>query len=107
VKVVSQTTPQAYTSFNTEVSHQEQVYGPGVHTPGQIPVNISVPGAVVAVWIPAQSEVIATSAQPLKAGTYLTVTVAGHGAGARGAPARALAIAVGRATFAAHPDGKR
>jgi hypothetical protein len=106
VKVVSQTTPQAYTSWNTEVSHQEQVYGPGVHTPGQIPVNISIPGAVVAVWVPAQSEVIATTANPNSPGTYLTVTVAGHGARARGAPARTLAIAVGRATIAAHPDRK-
>jgi hypothetical protein len=107
VKVVSQTTPSAYTSFNTVVSHQEQVYGPGVHTPSQIPVNITVPGAVVAVWVRAQAEVISTSASPTKSGTYVTVTVGGQAPDARGARAKGLAITVARATFAAHPDGSR
>lgn len=101
VSIGSQATAQAYTEFDTEVSHQDQVYGPGVHTPGQIPVNVSVPGAVAAVWIPAQSELVATSASPGGPGAYVTVTVAGPVT--RGPDAKALALAVAHATFRAHP----
>ena len=102
VAIVSQASSQAYTEFNTTTSHQEQVYGPGVHEPGQIPVTVTVPGSVVAVWIPAQREIVATDAEPGGSGTYLTVT--GGGSALRGARALALARAVARATFAAHPD---
>lgn len=102
VGVVSQASARAYTEFDTTISHQEQVYGPGVHEPGQIPTAISVAGAVVAVWIRAQREIVATDATPTTGGTYVTVTVAGRAS--RGQMALALAQAVARATFAAHPD---
>src|SRR5260370_27333159 len=54
VTVGSQAGTRAYTEFDTETAHQEQVFGNGgVHHPGQDPVVITVPGSVVAVWIPA------------------------------------------------------
>jgi hypothetical protein len=101
IRLVSQASTRAYTEFDTETSHQSQVYGPGVHEPGQIPVPATVRGAVVAVWIPAQREIVATDATPTTAGAYVTVSLAG-----RASPARSLALtrAVARATFAAHPD---
>jgi hypothetical protein len=99
VRIVTQTGDQAYTEFDTETSHQSQVYGPGIHTPGQIPQGVTIPGAVAAVWIPAQREAVATNAQPGHAGTYVTVTVSGSA----GATALRLAQAITRATFAAHP----
>ena len=88
--------------FDTETSHQSQVFGPGVHEPGEIPRAITVPGAVAAVWIPAQREVVATSGSPTHGGSYVTVTVTGRSP--RGPAALALAQAIARATFAAHPD---
>ncbi len=99
VRIVTQTGDQAYTEFDTETSHQSQVYGPGIHEPGQIPQGVTIPGAVAAVWIPAQREVAATNAQPGHAGTYVTVTVSGSA----GATSLRLAEAITRATFAAHP----
>lgn len=104
VAVVSQASAQAYTEFDTTTSHQSQVFGPGVHEPGQIPVPASVPGSVVAVWIRAEREIVATDAMPGHAGAYVTVTVTGSGV--HGAQALALARAVARATFAARPEAK-
>jgi hypothetical protein len=102
LRLVSQASAQAYMEFDTETSHQSQVFGPGVHEPGQIPRAITVPGAVAAVWIPAQREVVATSGSPTHGGSYVTVTVTGRSP--RGPAALALAQAIARATFAAHPD---
>jgi hypothetical protein len=106
VMLVSQASAQAYTEFNTEDSHQAQVYGPasaGVHNAGQQPLPISVPGSVAAIWIRAQKMIVATDATPTAgAGSYVTVTVSGRRATDRGA--RSLAQAVARATFAAHPE---
>lgn len=99
VRVLTQTGDQAYTEFDTETSHQSQVYGAGIHEPGQIPQGITVPGAAAAVWIPAAREVVATNAQPGHAGTYVTVTVSGPA----GAGALRLAEAVTRAVFNARP----
>lgn len=101
VRIVSQASATAYMQFDTETSHQSQVFGEGVHEPGQIPQAITVRGAVVAVWIPAKREVVATSGSPTHGGAYVTVTVTGPSA--RGPAALALAQAVARATFAAHP----
>jgi sugar/nucleoside kinase (ribokinase family) len=98
VRVVTQTGDQAYTEFDTETSHQSQVYGPGIHEPGQIPRGITVPGTVVAVWIPAPREVLATNAEPGHGGTYVTVTVSGAAN-----VALAMARAITRVTFAARP----
>jgi hypothetical protein len=102
VEIVSQASTRAYTEFDTTTSHQDQVYGPGVHEPGQIPVQISVPGSVVAVWIRAEQEIVATDATPTSGGAYVTVTITGRSS--RKQKARMLAQALARATFAAHPD---
>lgn len=105
VTIDSQAGPRAYTEFDTEISHQSQVFGNGgVNDPAQDPVQITVPGSQVAVWIPAQLLVVATDSSPTNggAGTYVTVAVSGHAAPAKTALSVATAAAV--ATFAAHPD---
>jgi hypothetical protein len=102
VAIVSQASTQAYTEFDTTTAHQDQVFGSGVHEPGEIPAAVAVPGSVVAVWIRAQREIVATDAEPGRSGTYVTVTV--MGSAVRGQRALALARAVARTTFAAHPE---
>ena len=102
--VGSQAGARAYTEFDTETAHQEQVYGNGgVHDPSQFPSAITVPGSVVAVWIPAQLLLVATNATPTTGGAYVTVAVKGAGAPAK--IALRVATAAARATFAAHPNG--
>jgi len=106
VTIDSQAGPRAYTEFDTEISHQSQVFGNGgVHNPAQDPVQITVPGSRVAVWIPAQLMVVATDSTPSNggAGAYVTVAVSGHAAPAE--TALRVAAAAAGATFAAHPDG--
>ena len=103
VTVGSQAGTRAYTEFDTETAHQEQVYGNGgVHDPSQFPRAITVPGSVVAVWIPAQMLLVATNATPTTGGAYVTVAVSGRAAPAK--IALRVATAAARATFAAHPD---
>ena len=106
VTIDSQAGPRAYTEFDTEISHQSQVFGNGgVNDPAQDPVQITVPGSQVAVWIPAQLMVVATDSSPTNggAGAYVTVAVSGHAAPAK--TALGVATAAAGATFAAHPDG--
>lgn len=104
VTVGSQAGTRAYTEFDTETSHQEQVYGNGgAHDPSQFPVQVTVPGSVVAVWIPAQLLLVATNATPTTGGAYVTVAVKGRAAPAK--IALRVAEAAARATFAAHPNG--
>ena len=104
VTVGSQAGTRAYTEFDTETAHQEQVYGNGgAHDPSQFPQQITVPGSVVAVWIPAQLLLVATNATPTTGGSYVTVAVKGRAAPAR--IALRVAEAAARATFAAHPNG--
>ena len=104
VTVGSQAGTRAYTEFDTETAHQEQVYGNGgVHDPSQYPMPITVPGSVVAVWIPAQLLLVATNATPTTGGAYVTVAVKGRAAPAK--VALRVAEATARATFAAHPNG--
>jgi hypothetical protein len=106
VTIDSQAGPRAYTEFDTEISHQSQVFGNGgVNDPAQDPVQITVPGSQVAVWIPAQLLVVATDSSPTNggAGAYVTVAVSGHAAPAK--TALGVATAAAGATFAAHPDG--
>jgi hypothetical protein len=102
VTIVSQAGGRAYTEFDTEVTHQDQEFGPGVHDPGQIPSAITVPGSVVAVWIRAQVLLVATNATPTTGGAYVTVAVSGRAAPAK--IALRVATAAARATFAAHPN---
>ena len=106
VTIDSQAGPRAYTEFDTETSHQDQVFGNGgVHDQDQFPLQISVPGSQVAVWIPAQMMVVATDSTPTNggAGAYVTVAVSGRAAPAK--TALRVATAAAGATFAAHPDG--
>jgi hypothetical protein len=104
VSLGSQAGSRAYTEFDTETAHQEQVYGNGgVHNPNQVPTAITVPGSVVAVWVPAQMLLVATNATPTTGGAYVTVAVKGSAAPAK--IALRVATAAARATFAAHPNG--
>lgn len=106
VTIDSQAGPRAYTEFDTEISHQSQVFGNGgVHDPDQYPVPITVPGSQVAVWIPAQMLVVATDSTPTNggAGAYVTVAVSGRAAPAK--IALRVATAAAGATFAARPNG--
>jgi hypothetical protein len=104
VSLGSQAGSRAYTEFDTETAHQEQVFGNGgVHDPGQDPVVITVPGSVVAVWVPAQMLLVATNATPTTGGAYVTVAVKGSAAPVK--IALRVATAAARATFAAHPNG--
>jgi hypothetical protein len=104
VSVGSHAGSRAYTEFDTETAHQEQVFGNGgVHDPSQVPRAITVPGSVVAVWVPAQMLLVATDATPTTGGAYVTVAVKGSAAPAK--IALRVAMAAARATFAAHPNG--
>ena len=104
VSVGSQAGARAYTEFDTETAHQEQVFGNGgVHDPSQVPRAVTVPGSVVAVWVPAQMLLVATNATPTTGGAYVTVAVKGRAAPAK--IALRVATAAARATFAAHPNG--
>ena len=106
VTIDSQAGPRAYTEFDTETSHQSQVFGNGgAHDPAQYPLPITVSGSQVAVWIPAQMMVVATDSTPTNggAGAYVTVAVSGRAAPAK--TALRVATAAAGATFAAHPDG--
>jgi hypothetical protein len=106
VTVDSQAGPRAYAEFDTTTSHQSQVFGNGgAHDPAQDPVQVTVPGSKVAVWIPAQQMIVATDSTPNNggAGAYVTVTVTGPAAPAK--VALSLAKAAAAAVFAAHPDG--
>jgi hypothetical protein len=94
--------PDAFTAFNTASAHQSQVFGPGVHEPGQLPRPTTVRGSVVAVWIPAAREILTTDAQPGRSGVFLTVTV--KGPAVRHGLALNLDREVAQAAFAARPD---
>jgi hypothetical protein len=112
VTIDSQAGPRAYTEFDTETSHQSQVFGNGgVNNPAQQPVPATVPGSQAAVWIPAQKMVVATDSSPTGtsagapggAGAYVTVAVTGQAVAAN--VALRVAEAAAGAVFAAHPDG--
>ena len=106
VTITSQAGPRAYTEFDTETSHQSQVFGNGgANNPAQQPVPATVSGSQAAVWIPAQLMIVATDSTPSNggAGAYVTVAVRGRAAPAK--TALRVATAAASATFAAHPDG--
>jgi hypothetical protein len=106
VTVDSQAGPRAYAEFDTTSAHQSQVFGNGgAHNAAQDPVQVTVPGSKVAVWIPARLMVVATDSTPSNggAGAYVTVAVSGRAAPAK--TALRIATAAAGATFAAHPDG--
>jgi hypothetical protein len=101
--IVVQASVQAWQEFDTTTVHQEQVYGSGgFHEPREIPKAVSGVG-VVAAWIPAQDELVATNGTPTRGGSYLTVTVKGKST--NGPPPLALARVAARATLASRPCG--
>lgn len=105
IHVIAEQSPQAYTEYNTTLSHQQQVYGPaapGVHNPAEIPQDVS-EGTMLAGWIPAQNELFGTNGSPTRGGSYVTVTVTGPDKG--DAERRKLARAVALATLAVAPRG--
>jgi hypothetical protein len=101
--VVAQASPQAWTEYDTETVHLAQVFGPSsVHNSSELPVPVpSVAGN--AVWVGAQSELIATNGTQTTGGSYVTVTVKRTSAGAPGG--LPVAKLVGRATLSAAPRG--
>ena len=108
VAIESQAGPRAYAEFDTETSHQSQVFGNGgAHNPAQDPVEVTVPGSQVAVWIPAQAMVAATDSTPDNGGggAYVTVTVTVTRQAVSAKTALSVAQAAAAATFAAKPDG--
>lgn len=103
LNVVAQASPQAWTEYDTETTHLSQAFGPSsVHNSGELPRPVpSV--ARNAVWVPAQSELIATNGTQTTGGAYVTVTVkrtSSHGPGSL-----PVASAVARATLDAAPRG--
>jgi hypothetical protein len=104
--VESQAGPRAYAEFDTETSHQSQVFGNGgAHNSAEDPVQVTVPGSQVAVWIPAQMMVVATDSSPDNGGAGAYVTVAVSGRAVPDKTALRLAATAAGAVFAAHPDG--
>lgn len=104
IEVVAQASTQAWTEWDTTQTHQVQVYDSGgFHQPAQIPNNVPVPGAPLAAWIAAQSELFATNGSQTQGGTYVTVTV--KPGPASGSARLELAKAITRATVAVAPRG--
>ncbi len=102
LEIAAQASAQAWTEFDTTSSHQSQVYGPGVHEPGQEPLPVTGVGAA-AIWIPAEKELVTTNGTPTQGGNYVTVTVKAR---AKDGPAPlALARSAAVATLATAPRG--
>ena len=101
VDVVAQTTPLAWTEYDTTVVHQAQAYGPGtVHRQAELPQAVSGVGTA-AEWIPARGELVAMRGTPSAGGVYLTVTTTRSGVGRPAS--RRLDRAVAQATLAGVP----
>lgn len=100
VQVVVQPGAQAWTEFDTVVSHQAQAYGSGaVHVPAQLPQSVLGVGGAAA-WIPAQRMLVATNASQAGAsGSYLSVTVARSAV----RPPLSVARVIARAVLAVAP----
>ena len=102
VDAIAQAATQAWTEYDTTVVHQVQAFAGTAHGKGQIPQGVSIRGAQ-AVWIPAESELVATNGTESTAGSYVTVTISGRPPG--GARKVALAQSVGAAVLAVAPRG--
>jgi hypothetical protein len=102
VDAIAQAATQAWTEYDTTVVHQVQAFAGTAHGKSQIPQDLTIRGAQ-AVWIPADSEVVATNGTQSTAGSYVTVTVAGRPPA--GVPKAALARSVAAAVLAVAPRG--
>jgi hypothetical protein len=99
VDTVAQASELAWTEYDTASSHLSQAFGPGtVHVASEMPHQVPGLGGN-ALWVPAQSELIATNGSQSRGGSYVTVKVKGTGSGL------ALATAVARATLKLAPRG--
>jgi hypothetical protein len=102
VDAIAQAATQAWTEYDTTVVHQAQAFAGTAQARSQLPQNVSIQGAQ-AVWIPAESELVATNGTESTAGSYVTVTVSGRPRGATGKVG--LAESVGAAVLAVAPRG--
>jgi len=102
VDAIAQAATQAWTEYDTTVVHQVQAFAGTARGRGQMPQDVTIRGAQ-AVWIPAESELVATNGTQSTAGSYVTVSVTGRPPGGRGK--LALAQSVAAAVLAVAPKG--
>jgi hypothetical protein len=101
VDAIAQAATQAWTEYDTTVVHQVQAFAGTARGRGQLPEDVTIPGAQ-AVWIPAERELVATNGTESTAGSYVTVSITGRAGGGR---ARPLAQSVAAAVLAVAPRG--
>jgi hypothetical protein len=101
--VVAQASARAWTQYDTTTVHLVQAFGSGsVHHSAELPHPVPGLGGN-AVWVPAQSELIATNGTQSTGGTYVTINI--MRGSARGPSSLSVARAVARATLASAPRG--
>ena len=99
VDTVAQASELAWTLYDTTQVHLIQAFGSGsVHVASQLPHPVPGLGGN-ALWVPAQSELIATNGSQSRGGNYVTVKVKGTSSGLP------VATAVARATLKLAPRG--
>lgn len=104
VDTVAQASSGALDWWGTVANHQLQAFGEGsVHVPSQLPQLVPGLSTVNVLWIPAESEMMATNGTDSIGGTYVTVTVTRRSPG--GPSSLAVATAVTRALLASAPVG--
>ena len=100
-ETIAQASELAWTQYDTLQVHLIQAFGSGtVHVSGEMPRQVPGLGGN-SLWVPAQSELIATNGSQSQGGSFVTVTVTG----AHGQRGLALATAMARATLAVAPRG--
>lgn len=100
VDTVAQASALAWTEWDTSQVHLVQAFGSGsVHVASELPHPVPGLPNQNALWVPAQSELIATNGTESQGGSYITVNVKGTSSGL------ALATAIARATLASAPRG--
>jgi hypothetical protein len=102
--VNAQAAPRAWEQFDTVVVHQAQANENGTSKINpQLPVDLPPHGDAQAVWIPANSQLVATNGTQSSGGSYVTVNVTRRSK--RGPASLKVAQAVGNATLAVAPRG--
>lgn len=103
LRLEAQATSRAWEEYDTTVVHLQQAFmGGSVHQQRYLPEDVGGVG-LMAVWVPAQHELVTTNGTQSSGGSYLTVTVAGRGS--RAPSGRRLAILAARAAIALAPRG--
>jgi hypothetical protein len=94
--LTAQASPQAFTAYDTAMTHFEQALGAAGQT--QHPQNLAGLGTVAS-WVPSQRELLATNGSQFRGGNFLTVAVTHWSSGqapltvARAIAKRALPLA--------------